>query len=158
MARFTSLLFLTALLWTSALTSANKAQDPKPSPLKLTLRWAETSHQPEVTQEKGVDLSCSDGKAYLHKTPIVTEADIVSASAHPDNSGKHYLILKLNKKAAEALGVTWNRLGEKPIVVEVDGKIVFAMVPKTKLETDVPVLGRFSAAEAARIVEGLTKK
>lgn len=31
------------------------------------------------------------------------------------------------------------------------------MVPKTKLDTDVPVLGRFSAAEAARIADGLTK-
>lgn len=142
------------------INSGVHSQEPasKPTPLKLTMRWAETTFQADVTQEKGVDLSCTEGKAYLHKNPIVTEADIVSASSHPDNAGKHYLILKLNKKAAEALGVTWNRLGEKPIVVEVDGKIVFAMVPKTKLETDVPVLGAFTAAEAARIVEGLTKK
>lgn len=56
------------------------ARYSKSAPFKLTLRWAESSCQPEDTQKIGVELSRSEGKPYLHQNPIVTQADIVGAA------------------------------------------------------------------------------
>jgi preprotein translocase subunit SecD len=121
------------------------------APARIEFRWAESEPIDRVTELEGIELSCMQGKAYLHSSPILTRGDI--ASAKLDLAGDYALILvSLKEEASKRLEAASVGNLDKPLVVLVDGKVVAAMVVKSKLSTEVP-LGPIEVKEAHRLVK-----
>jgi preprotein translocase subunit SecD len=121
------------------------------APARIEFRWAENQPIENVTELEGIDLSCMEGKAYLHSSPILTRGDI--AAAKLDLAGDYALILvSLKEEASKRLEAASVGNLDKPLVVLVDGQVVAAMVVKSKLSTEIP-LGPIEVKEAHRLVK-----
>ena len=133
-------------------------EPPGKSKLKVEFRWADDKPTKGLTEDKGIDLSCSDKKYYLHKSAVLANADIsktrlTKANAAPDDL---YIIeAYLCKEAGEKLAKSSKENLKKPLVVLVDGKVVAAMVVMNPLTDVVPITGLFTEAEGQRIVKGI---
>jgi preprotein translocase subunit SecD len=160
MARFIQVVVALALCPTciAQVSGAEPADKPR---VKAEFRWAEEKPTQGLTENKGVDLSCSDQKAYLHKQAILTNQDIVAARLHKANCvpGEKFLIdTSLTREAGKKMARSSAENRNKSLVVLVDGKIVAAMVVKSRLSDFVPITGYFTQAEAERIVKGINRK
>lgn len=123
---------------------------------RVEFRWAEEKVIEGTTVGDGVDLSCTKAKAYLHKTAILTTGDVAHAirtktNAKPNET--YFIEVTLTKAAAQRMTQSSATHLDKPLVVLVDGKIVAAMVVKSKLADVVPITGYFSDEESTRIVK-----
>jgi preprotein translocase subunit SecD len=144
-----------------ALAMAGDAHAADPDSLRevaVRLRWAEAKPVKGLTVQEGIDLSCTDGKAYLHARPVVSQDDITEVTLTEVPAGrekKYFLVFRLTRAAAKEMERSSAVNEDKPLVVEVDGKVVAAMVAKTKLGDTVPITGYFSEQEALRIGKGI---
>src|SRR5262245_26079158 len=137
-----SIVALPLCLTCIALAVAQKPNDrPK---VKVEFRWAEESPTAGLTENKGVDLSCSEKKAYLHIKPILTNPDIATARSRRGSGvfdDKFLIEVNLTREAAKKMAKSSAENLNKPLVILVDGKIVAAMVVKAKLSDFVPITG-----------------
>ncbi len=53
--------------------------DARPGTMWLEIRWAEAKQTEGLTENQGLDLSCSEEKVYLHKEAILTHRDIAAS-------------------------------------------------------------------------------
>jgi preprotein translocase subunit SecD len=142
--------------------------DDKPAKKKPTIdiRWAEDKAVKGVTDDKGVDLSCSDKKAYLHTKPILTGADLAGGTAQQVGGGgivgagpaAHLVTIHVKKDAAKVLAKSSGENKNKPLVVLVDGKIVAAVVVMTDLTDSVPILASFTPESLKAFTDLLGEK
>lgn len=150
------MLRLTCLGLGMAVLVSPAAADDKPAKKKestVEVRWAEDKAVKGVTDEKGVDLSCTDAKAYLHTTPLLTRADLAGCKAKQAGGdggfggGKApYLVtIQVTKDAAKKLATSSRENKDKPMVLLLEGKIIAAMVVKTELADAVVFLPSFTA-------------
>jgi preprotein translocase subunit SecD len=156
MARFTQVVVALALGPICAAQAPGKEPTDKPR-MKVEFHWAEEKPTQGLTENKGVDLSCSDKKAYLHKQAILTNQDIAAARLHKANGvpGDKFLIeTSLTGEAGKKMARASAEHRNKSLFL-VDGKIVAAMVVKSRLSDSVPITGYFTQAEAERIVKGI---
>lgn len=134
-------------------------QEPAAKPkLKVEFRWADYTPTKGLTEEKGIDLSCTDKKAYLHKKVVLTNADIAKALLTKANAApgeKYNIEAYLNKEAGEKLAKASKENLRKPLVVLIDGKVIAAMVVMNPLTDFVPITGTFTEAEGERIIKGI---
>lgn len=141
-------MMLAVMLLSATIALKPAAADP---PKRIEVRWAEMKPIDKVTERDGVELSCTEGKAYLHSVPILTKGDI--AGARLDRTGDFALVL-VDLKAEASKRIEASSAGnlDKPLVVLVDGKVVAAMVVKSKLSTLLP-LGPMELKAAMRVVQ-----
>ncbi len=134
-------------------------QEPSAKPkVQIEFRWADASPTQGLTEENGIDLSCSDKKAYLHKKAILVNAEVakarvLKATAAPGD--RYFIEVNLTKEAGEKLAKSSKENLKKPLVVLVDGKVVAAMVVMNPLTDVIPITGNFTEAEGERIVKGI---
>jgi preprotein translocase subunit SecD len=153
-----------AVVLAVALACVAQAADEKAKvqpKLKIEFCWAEEKPTEGLTHSNGVDLSCTDKKAYLHKKAVLTNQDIAAtrllgANAAPEE--KYFIYVSLTKEAAERMANSSVKNLDKPLVVLLEGKIVAAMTPKAKLSDIVLITGYFPKAEAERIAKGIQAK
>lgn len=127
-------------------------------PLKIEFRWAEEKPTRGVTDEKGLDLSCTDKKVYLHTEAVLSNADVAQAQLRKANARpeeKYFLEVTLTREAAKRMARSSAANLNKPLVVLVEGKVVAAMVVMSTLSETIPVSGYFTKAEAERILQGI---
>jgi len=146
-----------------SLACAVQAQEkPRDKPkLKVEFRWAEEKPTEGLTENKGVDLSCTDKKAYLHTKPILTNPDVADTRLIKANSSPEQLYIihvSLTREAAARMAESSVKNLDKPLVVLVEGKIVAAMTPKAQLSDFVLITGFFPRGEAERIATGIKVK
>ena len=154
--------FVIALAMSVLAAEFLRAADPlAKGEVTMALRWGESKPQAGVTVKEGVDLSCTDHKVFLHERPVLTQDDITEVTfsevpAKPEK--KYFLVLKLTRDAAKKMTASSAANQDKPLVVEVDGKIAAAMVVKAQLTDAVPITGYFTEAEALGIAKGIRPK
>lgn len=158
MSRFVCL----GLAWLAAvgLVSAERAADEKKTHT-VELRWAEDKAVKGVTEDRGVDLSCSDKKAYLHAKPILTRADLdrgksrqLGVGGAPKNGPPTQLVeLRVKEAAAKTLAESSAKNKGKPLVLLIDGKIVGATIIMSDLTDTVPMLSALSSEDLQIVTE-----
>ena len=149
-------------------------QEPPARPkASVELRWVETRHVKDLTEEKGFQSSCDpDDIVYPHKKPalVLTAAEVGEArlTTHTIAGGEHHMVtLHLTKEAREKLAATTEGKGTKLLTVVVDGKYWGVhryekdrdkkfVSDAARAETFTPGVGFFSSqAEAERLVDAL---
>lgn len=158
MAWFTRIVLALAVVVMTGVTFT-AGQEPPGSPhVKVEFRWAEEKPVEELTEAKGIDLSCSDKKAYLHKKAVLTNQDITEAHLRKANTvpdDKFIIEVKLTRDAGKKMAKSSEENLNKPLVVLVDGKVAAAMVVTSRLSDFLPITGFFTEAEADRIIKGM---
>lgn len=138
-----------SLAFVLSLTVATADEKAKPT---VELRWAEGDVVKGVTEDKGVDLACSDKPAFLHKKAIATRSDLAWSKVRqaagggfiPCGLAMHFVEIHVREEAAKSLAASSEKNKGKPLVLLVDCKIVAAIVIMADLTDTVPILAEFT--------------
>ncbi len=121
--------------------------------VRFEVRLAEDKPAPGLHEAK---LSGSGRLVYLHPEIIVTNSDIVAARAVPDGGPEQYSInVEFNASGAEKMrAATGNHIG-KPVAILLDGQVVMAPVLRSPISASARITGKFTRAQAEKIVHGI---
>jgi len=93
---------------------------------------------------------------YLHPESIITNGDIASARLMAGTGPSDYGVsVEFKKEGAERIqAATADRVGQH-VAILIDGQVVAAPVIRTPISDSARVTGKFTRAQAERIVKGI---
>jgi preprotein translocase subunit SecD len=153
---------VTVLLRASALAVAAlglvapvRADKPDEKPkVKIEIRRAETKAADGLTE---ATVAGTTEKVYLHKAADATNEDVAEARVVGDGE-KSAIEVVFTKEGAKKMAALSERHLDKPVAVLIDGKVVAALVVKTKFSERARISGAFTKEEAEKIARGITGK
>jgi hypothetical protein len=100
--------------------------------------------------------SAGGRRIYLHPETVVTNSDIARAElAQGDAASTFSVNITFNADGAARMSrATANHIG-RPLAILLDGEVVMAPVLRSAITTSAMISGRFTRAEAERIVAGI---
>ena len=95
-------------------------------------------------------------RIYLHQETVVTNSDIAQAQVVQTDAASTYNIgiTFTADGAAKMLRASQNHIG-RPMAILIDGEVVMAPVVRAAITTSAAISGRYTRAEAERIVAGI---
>jgi preprotein translocase subunit SecD len=128
--------------------------DDKPK-VKIEFRRAETKPADGLTE---ATVPGSKDKIYLHKTPDLTSADVVTVSAGKDRADGLCIDIVLSDAGAKKMEALSEKHLEKPLAIVIDGKVWSAPVIKGKITDKVQITGKFTKDEVDKLVNAFNEK
>jgi len=121
--------------------------------VRFEIRLAEDKPAPGL---HGVPLAGTDRTIYLYEDAIVTNDDVVRAQVVQGDSATTFSVaVTLTADAgARMLAATRNHVGQ-PVAILLDGEVVTAPVVRAPVSTSGNIGGKYTRAEADRIVAGI---
>ena len=116
-------------------------------------------HLAEDTPGNGlreVVIAGAGRRIYLHQETVVTNSDIAQAQVvQTDAASPANISITLTADgAAKMLRASRNHIG-RPMAILIDGEVVMAPVVRAAITTSATISGRYTRAEAERIVAGI---
>ena len=151
------------ILWAAFAMSATVAFSAEPPQDRET---AVLFYRVESTAAPGLKRvqveGTKDEPLFLHEKPFLTGREVASAKVNFDEQGNHAIDILLSPSGRETLAKVTGEFmprgdnNYKRIALVVDGKVIFAPVVRSKIDSDtVRVSGRFSETEAKEIAKRL---
>jgi len=124
--------------------------------VRFEVRLAEDTPSAGLREAK---MSGSGRSVYLHRVPIVTNADIAAADiVQSDTPAQYGVEVKFNAAGTEKMReATSGHIG-RPLAIIIDGRVVIAPVLRTPIDASAIVSGNFTKAQAARIANGIRSR
>jgi preprotein translocase subunit SecD len=125
-------------------------------PIKIEFREAESAPAKGLRQAKVMN---TDEKIYLYPRPVITNSDIIEASASKNLYGDNYGVkVTLSIQGSQKMiGLSRARIG-KPLAILIDGKVISVPIVISEISDRVDISGAFTKEEAERIAQKLTKR
>jgi hypothetical protein len=119
--------------------------------VRFEVRLAEEMPTPGLRESKIVG---TDRSIYLHQEVVVTNADI--SAARSVSRGSYYSIMvEFKASGAEKMrAATEGHIG-RPVAILLDGQVIMAPVLRSPIDVSAEITGRFTKAEAERLVRGI---
>jgi preprotein translocase subunit SecD len=135
---------LGALVWSLFMNELQAA-------IRFEVRLAEDKPAPGLREAK---VGRSPHSVYLHEEVIVTNSDIAAARVVQVGEPPQYAIsIEFNASGAEKMrAATVNHIGSL-VAFLFDGKVVMAPLLRTPIGSSAEITGKFTRAEAERIVK-----
>ena len=121
--------------------------------VNFEVRLAEDQPAPGLLEAK---VSGSDRSVYLHNDVIVSNGDISRAAVIPGSSPSQFNVsVEFSSAGGEKMrSATEGHLG-KMLAILLDGQVVMAPTIRSSISSCAVITGKFTKAEAERIVNGL---
>ena len=121
--------------------------------VRFEVRLAEDKPAPGLHEAKVPD---SKRSIYLHDEVIVSNSDIASAQVVRDEGSSQYAVsIEFNSSGAEKMrAATGAHIGEH-VAILLDGEVVMVPVLRSPITDSAKITGRFTRAQAERIVDGI---
>jgi preprotein translocase subunit SecD len=115
-------------------------------------------HLAEERPAAGLREAAASGagrRIYLHPETVVTNSDIARAEMVQGDAATFSVSVVFNAEGAAKMSrATGNHIG-RPLAILLDGEVVMAPVLRSAITTSAMISGRFTRAEAERIVAGI---
>jgi hypothetical protein len=132
----------------------------------IEFRWVEDSPIQDLTDQKGIPVSCGGKLAYLHSKPVLTSQDIARAVLHRHDflvgDRPFYLFTidqQLTNEAREKLAMATGEREEKRLAIVINGEYLGTnLVQRSRVPDFVPSAGFISSkTKAERILSSVEK-
>jgi hypothetical protein len=102
-----------------------------------------------------VKVSGSGRSIYLHDEVVVSNSDIAAARLVQGSPAQYSVGIEFNEAGTEKIrAATGGHIG-KPVAILLDGQVVMAPVVRASLGASAVITGKFTRAQAERIVKGI---
>ena len=158
------MLLLVACTTGSLIASEQESSDD--TKVIIEFRWIEDSPIQDLTDPKGIPVSCGGKLAYLHSKPVLTSQDITRAVLHRHNflvGGRPFdlftIDLQLSDEAREKLAMATGEHEEKRLAIVINGEYLGTnFVQRSRIPDFVPSAGFISSkTKAERILSSVEK-
>lgn len=125
-------------------------------PIKIEIREAESAPAKGLRQARVMN---TDEKIYLYPRPVITNSDIIEASARKSLYGDTYGVeVTLSIQGAQRMvSLSRAHIG-KPLAILIDGKVISVPIVISEISDRVGIYDVFTKEEAERIAQKLTKR
>jgi len=138
-------LFASERMWSPAIGSVHAA-------VRFEVRLAEQKPAPGLLERRVVG---TDRMVYLHDQVVVTNGDI--SAARLESRGSDYsIMIEFNAPGTQKMRAATSGHMGKPVAILLDGRVVMAPVLRSPIDASAEITGKFTKAEAQRIVKGIT--
>ena len=144
-----------ALALVCSLVGCTETDLPRTPTVQVEFRPAESEPAPGLTE---VTVAGINDKLYVHEEVVISNADIVKASALDHREMGPTIRVKFTKSASDAFEVfTRNNIG-KPLAIFIDGSLVSAPIIRAPVSGAAMISGDFTSEEAEQIANGIIGK
>jgi preprotein translocase subunit SecD len=136
-------------------TRDEESKPAEPAGVKVEFRRAETKPAEGLTE---VMVAGTTKKLYLHKEAIATNKDMAQARVTSDDQRRPAIEVVFTKDGAKKMAKVFEQHKNKPLAIVVDGKVISAPLLRSAISEKALITGKFSRAEAGKIVKAITGK
>jgi preprotein translocase subunit SecD len=125
-------------------------------PIKIEIREAESAPAKGLRQARVMN---TEERIYLYPRPVITNSDIIEASARKNLYGDNYgvEVILSSQGAQKMIRLSRARIG-KQLAILIDGRVISVPIVISEISDKVAIVGSFTKEEAERIAQKLTRQ
>jgi len=137
-------------------SSGAAAQPAAPAATALEIRLAEQAPGADLVE---ATVQNSNEKVYLHREPIVTNADVVRATVVPGITSVNFNVaITFNSPGAAKMSRATAAHLNKPVAILINGRVVAAPIVRAQISDQAVISGDFDRSQADAIAQALNRQ